>query len=34
MQRYVIKFVGDLRQFNRFHRVLRFPQKIKLTTMI
>jgi hypothetical protein len=29
MQRYVIEFVTDLRQFNRFHRVLRFPSKNK-----
>ena len=29
MQQYVIKFVSDLGQFSRFHRVLRFPPKDK-----
>jgi hypothetical protein len=29
MQHYVIKFVSDLRQFDRFHRVFWFPQKNK-----
>ena len=31
MQHYVIKFVSDLRHVGGFHRVLRFPQSIKLT---
>jgi len=34
VQRYVIKFVRDLRQVSDFLRVTRFPQRIKLTTTI
>jgi len=31
IQRYVIKFVSDLRQVSGFLRILRFPPQIKLT---
>jgi hypothetical protein len=34
IQRYVIKFVSDLRQVCGFLRVLLFPPPIKLTAMI
>jgi hypothetical protein len=34
IQHYVMKFVSDLRQVDGFHRVLRFPSQIKLTTMV
>ena len=34
IQRYVIKFVSDLRQVGGFIRALRFPPPIKLTAMI
>jgi hypothetical protein len=34
IQRYVTKFVSDLRQVGGFLRVLRFPPPIKLTTSI
>ena len=34
IQRYVIKFVSDLRQVGGFLRVLRFPPPIKLTSTI
>jgi hypothetical protein len=34
IQRYVIKFVGDLRQVSDFLWVLRFPLPIKLTATI
>ena len=34
VQRYVIKFVSDLRQVGGFLRVLRFPLPIKLTATI
>ena len=34
IQRYVIKFVSDLRQAIRFLRILRFPLSTKLTAMI
>ena len=33
-QRYAIKLVSDLRQVGGFHRVLRFPPPIKLTSTI
>jgi len=34
IQHYVTKFVCDLRQVSGFHRVLWFPQPIKLPTKI
>ena len=34
IQRYVIKFVRDLRQVGGFLRVLRFPPPIKLTATL
>ena len=34
IQHYVMKFVNDLRQVDRFPRVLRFPPPIKLTSTI
>ena len=34
IQRYVMKFVSDLRQISGFLRVLRFPPPIKMTAMI
>jgi len=34
IQHYVIKCVNDLRQFGGFHRVLRFPPPIQLTSPI
>jgi hypothetical protein len=33
-QHYMIQFVSDLWQVDGFHRVLRLPPPIKLTTMI
>jgi hypothetical protein len=34
VQRYVIKFVSDMRQVDGFHRVVWFPRPIKLTAKI
>ena len=34
IQHDVIKFISDLRQVNVFRRILRSPQKIKLTATI
>ena len=34
IQHYVVKFVGDLRQFGGFFRILQFPPSIKLFATI